>query len=107
MNALIVVSGIALSATAQIAMKFAAQKPAFSATWWVLAAGAAAAYAISFLLYLTALRRADLSSLSPLMAVAVSLIVSVAALVLFGERADLRRIAGILLALASLWLLAA
>lgn len=107
MTALIVVSGIALSATAQILMKFAALRAAFSAAWWALAGCAAASYALSFALYLAALRRADLSAISPLMAVAVSLIASVAAVLLFGERPDARRVAGIALALVAVWLLAA
>lgn len=106
MKALLFPLGIALSVCAQIALKYAGKSEPRSLAWAGLMLGAMCAYGTSFLVYSVLLRQHDLSKASPLMAAAVALLASLAGLVVFGESLSLRRIAGLVLAIAAIALLA-
>lgn len=87
-------------------MKYTGGMKLWSASWIAVAGGAAGLYASSFVIYALLLRKQDLSKLSPLMGTAVTALVVLGAVVLFGESLSLRRIAGVALACAAILLLA-
>jgi multidrug transporter EmrE-like cation transporter len=106
MNMVLLVTGIAFSALAQIALKYSARFDAWGGRWFVATAAGAALYGASFLAYSFLLRKEDVSRVSPIMASAVALIVVTAGIFLFGEALTLRRGIGIVLGLAAIALLA-
>jgi len=106
MNITLLVTGIAFSSLAQIALKFSARFDAWGGRWILLTTAGAALYGASFLAYSFLLRKGDLSRLSPIMASAVALIVVLAGVLLFGEQMTVRRGIGISLGIAAIALLA-
>lgn len=106
MNVILLVAGIAFSSLAQITLKFSARFDAWGGRWFLLTAGGAALYGASFLAYSFLLRKEDLSKISPIMAIAVALIVVLAGILLFGEQMTTRRGIGITLGIAAIALLA-
>lgn len=105
MNAGLFAAGIALSATAQVAMKYASRFEAWGARWLVFMCSAGACYLASFFVYSALLRKDDLSRISPIMTSAVTLAAVIAGIFLFGEKFDLRKGAGIALGIAAIALL--
>ncbi|HEY9053715.1 MAG TPA: EamA family transporter [Rectinemataceae bacterium] len=106
MNIIVILSGIAFSAGAQVFMKLASRFKAFSPGNLAWLACAALSYALSFAAYAALLRRMDLSKISPLMTVAVSLCAVLAGTLAFGEQWTVRKAAGLALGIASVLLLA-
>ncbi|MFA5852602.1 MAG: EamA family transporter [Spirochaetales bacterium] len=106
MNIILLVTGVAFSALAQIILKYSARFDAWGGRWIALTVAGAAIYGASFLAYSFLLRKEDLSKLSPMMASAVALIVVLAGALLFGEQMTTRRGIGIALGIAAIALLA-
>lgn len=106
MKALLFPLGIALSVCAQVSLKYAGKSEPRSLACAGLMLGALLAYGASFFVYSVLLRQHDLSKAGPLMAAAVALFASLAGLLLFGESLSLRRLSGLLLAIAAIALLA-
>lgn len=92
--------GILLSASAQVLVKRAAAYNVFSTEGMGFMIGGVITYAAAFLLYAVILRRLPLSVASPVMTVAVMILV-VAAGLLMGEAVTLRKIVGIGLGILS------
>ena len=106
MNSMLLIAGIGFSVLAQITLKFSARFEAWGGRWLMYTAAGAAMYGASFLVYSFLLRKEDLSRISPMMASAVALAVTLAGLLLFGEEMTARRGIGIALGIAAIALLA-
>lgn len=106
MNTLLLAAGIGFSALAQIVIKASARFEAWGGTWLLYTAAGATMYGASFLIYSFILRKEDLSRISPMMASAVALLVSLAGIVIFGEAMTTRRGIGIALGIAAIAFLA-
>ncbi len=106
MNNILLIAGIGFSVLAQIVIKASARFEAWKGTWLLYTAIGATMYGASFLIYSFILRREDLSRISPLMASAVALLVSLAGVLLFGEAMTMRRGIGIALCIMALAFLA-
>lgn len=105
MNIPLLAAGVAASAAAQVVLKFAARFRTGEVRWFGIMAASAALYGVSFFLYSILLRKSDISSLSPVMAIAVMILVTLAGVFLFGERMDPRRILGVAVGVAAIALL--
>lgn len=96
--------GIVATALAQILLKQSSYHDVLSAGWLIFVAIAAAAYALSFLLYAVVLKTYALNKIYPAMTVAQIAIVTVYGQ-LIGESIDLRHAAGLALATVAIYLI--
>ncbi len=106
MSLFLILSGVACSTGAQVFMKLASRLkfPSPANLGWLFCA--ALSYALSFAAYAALLRRMELSRVSPLMTVAVSLCAVLAGTLGFGEGFTWKKAAGLALGLVSVVLLA-
>ncbi len=103
---LYVISGIAVTAAAQIFLKRGAGHSFMAPPWLIYTVLSVIFYLASFVLYLLALRHFEISTISPIM---MASIVSIIALYGFfsGEHYSFAKLAGIGLAIVSIVLIAA
>ena len=101
---LAVVLGIVTTVAAQVLLKRAGAEPLFRLNWYLLMVLSLGSYALSFLSYYIALRRFDISTVQPIMMVCIVALVSLYG-ILSGEKFTLSKIAGIVLAASSVFLM--
>jgi drug/metabolite transporter (DMT)-like permease len=105
MNTLLIVSGVGLSALAQVLVKSASKTPLWSFAWVWWMALSIFSYATSFFAYSFLLRKNELSRLSPIMSSGVAILVAVAGILLFGEQINARKGLGICMGIIAILLL--
>jgi drug/metabolite transporter (DMT)-like permease len=100
-----VIVGILTTALAQISLKIATAHKILSPIWVMLLVLSLSAYAASFLSYYMALKHYDISKIQPLMMVSILSIISIYGF-LAGESFNYWRISGLVLAMASIFMIA-
>jgi small multidrug resistance pump len=106
MNLSLVLICVACSSAAQILVKLAGRLESDSPLWAIQMAGALASYGVSFAMYAVLLRRVDVSLAAPILAVG-TVVTVVAAGWFLGEPITARRLTGVALAAAALFVLVA